>query len=151
MIYKISKGILLLFILVSCTSPQKQYTLTEFELLRNRDFNDSWKFSKDSISGAEQPGFNDSGWRNVELPHDWTIENNMKPISDQQISIFSKKSPGGASTGHVLGGTAWYRKTFFIGREDKDRIFHLAFDGVYMITDVWVNGIKAGSHYYGYT
>jgi beta-galactosidase len=151
MIYKISKRILLLFMLVSCASPQKQFTLTEFELLRNRDFNDSWKFSADSVPGAEQPGFNDSGWRNVELPHDWTIENNMKPISDQQISIFSKKSPGGASTGHVLGGTAWYRKTFFIGREDKDRIFHLAFDGVYMITDVWVNGIKAGSHYYGYT
>jgi len=93
MICKISKGVLLLFILVSCTSPQKPYSLADFELLRNRDFNNGWKFSTDSISGAEQPGFNDSGWRNVELPHDWTIENNLKPIINQQVGIFSKKTP----------------------------------------------------------
>ena len=83
----------MLFILVSCTSPQKPYSLADFELLRNRDFNNGWKFSTDSISGAEQPGFNDSGWRNVELPHDWTIENNLKPIINQQVGIFSKKTP----------------------------------------------------------
>ena len=38
------------------------------------DFNDDWKFSLGDIAGAENPAFDDSGWRELELPHDWAVE-----------------------------------------------------------------------------
>lgn len=151
MIFQISKWFLLFSILVSCSYPQRKNSLNQFEHLRNREFNDGWKFSSDSIAGAEQPEFNDSAWQTVELPHDWSIENRAQSVSDERVGIFSRKSPGGQSTGHIPGGSAWYRKTFFIDSSDQDKIFNLNFDGVYMLADIWVNGTKAGSHFYGYT
>ena len=54
-------------------------------------------------------------------------------------------------TGYTIGGTAWYRKEFTIDSKDKDKIVYLQFDGVYMNSDVWVNGKHAGNHPYGYT
>ena len=64
MIYQITKWFISLSILVSFTYPQKQNTLHQFEHHRNRDFNDGWKFFSDSVTGAEQPEFNDSAWKN---------------------------------------------------------------------------------------
>jgi beta-galactosidase len=54
-------------------------------------------------------------------------------------------------TGYFIGGTAWYRKRFTIGKDDKDKIAYLQFDGVYMNSDVWINGKHLGNHPYGYT
>ena len=59
-------------------------------------------------------------------------------------------SPGGASTGHVLGGTGWYRKHFTDPRGRRQTV-SVSFDGVYMDAEVWVNGQSLGSHPYGYT
>ncbi|MCE5185994.1 MAG: DUF4982 domain-containing protein [Planctomycetaceae bacterium] len=58
-------------------------------------------------------------------------------------------SQGGASTGHVVGGTAWYRKHFFLNEPGK--LIGVRFDGVYMNADVWINGHHLGNHPYGYT
>ncbi|MGO9202231.1 MAG: sugar-binding domain-containing protein [Limisphaerales bacterium] len=60
-------------------------------------------------------------------------------------------SPGGASTGHVLGGTGWYRKHFRLEPADAGKAVSVRFDGVYMDAEVWVNGQSLGSHPYGYT
>ncbi len=60
-------------------------------------------------------------------------------------------SPGGASTGHVLGGTGWYRKHFRLDPADKGKRVSVRFDGVYMDADVWLNGQSLGNHPYGYT
>ena len=54
-------------------------------------------------------------------------------------------------TGYTVGGTAWYRKLFTIGKADKDKIAYLQFEGVYMNSDVWINGKHIGNHPYGYT
>ncbi len=50
-----------------------------------------------------------------------------------------------------MGGTAWYRKHFKINRSDAGKTITIRFDGVYMETEIWVNGHKAGEHVYGYT
>jgi beta-galactosidase len=61
------------------------------------------------------------------------------------------QSEGGASTGHVLGGTGWYRKHFTLTPADNGKRVAVRFDGVYMNADFWVNGQLLGNHPYGYT
>src|SRR5438477_3490344 len=121
---------------------------------RIRDFDSDWRFMRDSIAGAEQPGFDDSKWRVLDLPHDWSIEDLPEQIPGKTIGPFSKESEGalnGRSTGHVVGGTGWYRKTFTLDPASKNKLISVYFEGAYMETDVWVNGNYTGSHKHGYT
>ena len=60
-------------------------------------------------------------------------------------------SQGGAATGHVLGGTGWYRRHFRLSPADAGKTVSVRFDGVYMDADVWLNGQHLGNHPYGYT
>jgi beta-galactosidase len=117
---------------------------------RDRIFNEGWKFIRDSLSGAEQPGYDDSKWLALDLPHDWSMMDLPGEDTEDQIGPFSKSS-GHPSTGFVLGGTAWYRKHFKLERADAGKTVILRFDGVYMESEVWVNGKPAGNHVYGYT
>jgi beta-galactosidase len=61
------------------------------------------------------------------------------------------ESKGGASTGHVVGGTGWYRKHFKLTSAEQGKRVAVRFDGVYMNADFWINGQPLGSHPYGYT
>jgi len=115
---------------------------------RDRLFDYGWKFQRGDAPGAEQPSFDDSAWRRLDLPHDWSIEDSPGPES---IGPFSRQSPGGPPTGHVLGGTGWYRKSFVLDQSDAGKTVEIVFDGVYMESDVWINGRHAGMHPYGYT
>ena len=114
-------------------------------------FNTNWKFFRGDTTDAQQPAFNDEQWRILDLPHDWSIEDLPGKPSEEQIGPFSKESPGGTSTGYVIGGKGWYRKHFTLDRSDSIKTAVLIFDGVYMESDVWVNGKHAGFHAYGYT
>ena len=118
---------------------------------RELNFNSGWKFIRADIPGAENPEFDDSGWRTLHLPHDYSIEDLPEKEGVKQIGPFSEESEGGISTGHVVGGTAWYRKHFTLDEADAGKIFKILFDGVYMNTDVWLNGHHLGNHPYGYT
>jgi beta-galactosidase len=119
---------------------------------RYRMFNAEWKFVRDSLIGAEQPTFIDSEWMIVDLPHDFSIMDLPGDDGPDQIGPFSKSSPGGGrSPGNVLGGTGWYRKHFILDKSDEGKTVVLSFDGVYMETEVWVNGRSVGVHKYGYT
>ena len=60
-------------------------------------------------------------------------------------------SPGGKHTGYVLGGVGWYRKQFKLAAANRDKSVSVRFDGVYMDSDVWINGVHLGNHPYGYT
>jgi beta-galactosidase len=124
----------------------------EISIHRDRLFNSGWKFVRDSIPGAEQPDFDDSKWMTVDLPHDYSIMDLPGDNGTDQIGPFSKKSPGnGNSTGHVIGGTGWYRKSFTLDKADGGKTVIINFDGVYMESEVWVNGKNAGIHKNGYT
>jgi beta-galactosidase len=141
--------IVLVTVLIAFSCNQKS---KESALQRERLFDSEWRFIRDSVAGAEQPGYDDSQWRLLDLPHDWSIED--LPAGDSIIGPFSKKSGGpmnGASTGHTIGGTGWYRKSFTLNNDDKDKLISVYFEGAYMETDVWVNGNYIGNHKHGYT
>jgi beta-galactosidase len=109
-------------------------------------FDSNWSFHLGGAQGAESPGFDDSHWRKLDLPHDWSIEdlpNTSSPFNPNAISQVN----GGFTT----GGTAWYRKAFTLRPEQKGKRIVIQFDGVYMNAEVWVNGQSVGSHPYGYT
>lgn len=117
---------------------------------RNLDFNPGWKFIKDDIQGGDNPNYNDSEWRLVDLPHDWSVED--YPIKDMDHSgPFNKNLPMGQDVGYLAGGTGWYRKELVIEQKNAGREVILNFDGVQSEMTLWVNGHKAGHHVYGYT
>ena len=134
----------LVFLFNSCSS--KVETLP-----RTVCFDDGWRFIKDNPLKAEDPSFDDSTWRLLDLPHDWSIEDLPNQIKDSIVGPFSKASVCKMGTGNTVGGTAWYRKTFKVDQSNKNKVVYLQFDGVYMNSDVWVNGKHAGNHPYGYT
>jgi beta-galactosidase len=104
---------------------------------------DSWRFhlgEPAAQSAAAQPGFDDSRWSQVMLPHDWSI--GLAPDS---------KAPGEGNVGFFPTGSAWYRHSFKAHDSWKNRRVSLRFDGVYMNASVWVNGKLLGTHPYGYT
>jgi len=133
-----------LVLLISC-SPQKQSVNREIA------FNNDWKFIRSNVANAQNVAFDDSGWRMLDLPHDYSIEDLPEKEGVKQIGPFSEESAGGSSTGHVVGGTAWYRKHFTINKDDEGKIIKVLFDGVYMNADFWINGNHLGNHPYGYT
>lgn len=102
-------------------------------------FNDGWLFSLADDSLAARPEFVDSGWRKLNLPHDWAIEGD-----------FSQDNPSGTGGGALPGGVGWYRKTFVAENKDKGKHFRIEFDGVYMNSEVFVNGTCLGKRPYGY-
>lgn len=102
-------------------------------------FNDGWLFSLADDSLAARPEFVDSGWRKLNLPHDWAIEGD-----------FSQDNPSGTGGGALPGGVGWYRKTFVAENKDKGKHFRIEFDGVYMNSEVFINGTCLGKCPYGY-
>ena len=103
------------------------------------DFNKGWKFSSGNDSSAVDPGYNDSQWRSLSLPHDWSIE-----------SDFIKDAPATNQGGSLPGGIGWYRKTFTLPVAAKDKIVSIDFDGIYKNSEVWINGHYLGKRPYGY-
>ena len=147
---KIFSVLISVCLLIECSGQKKTLAFND----RVRDFDAHWHFIKDSIPGAEQIAFDDSKWRVLDLPHDWSIEDLPEQIPGKTIGPFSQASEGannGASTGHGVGGTGWYRKTFTLNPDDKDKLVSIYFEGAYTETDVWVNGNHVGDHKHGYT
>jgi beta-galactosidase len=64
---------------------------------------------------------------------------------------FESTSPGGSGAGYLDGGIGWYRKEFKLPEDIKDKRVFIEFDGVYMNSDVWINGVHLGNRPYGYS
>ncbi len=109
-------------------------------------FDNNWSFYRGGAQGAEQPSFDDSKWRKVDLPHDWSIED--LPGTSSPFNRTAISQIGG---GFTTGGTGWYRKTFTIPVTQKGKRIIIQFDGVYMNPTVFINGQNIGQHPYGYT
>ena len=109
-------------------------------------FDEGWKFHLGNFQMASNSNFDDSNWRNVDLPHDWSIEDIAGTSSP-----FNSDAVGQTSTAFTVGGTAWYRKSFMIDSAATGKKIHIQFDGIYMNTEVWLNGKKLGENPYGYT
>lgn len=131
---------------------------------RTRPFNDDWRFHRGDVSGADATALDDSAWRTVGVPHDWSIED-LQPVSQQAgDAIWTGGTPplrtgpfdvyqseGQGATGWTVGGVGWYRKTFDKPLVASDGKAELRFEGVYTNCDVWMNGVYLGNHPYGYT
>ena len=109
-------------------------------------FDSDWKFHRGGAQFADQPGFDDSSWRKLDLPHDWSIED-----LPGTASPFNRDAISQVSGGFTTGGTGWYRKTFILPVEQKNKRIVLLFEGIYMNSEIWINSNSLGSHPYGYT
>ena len=116
------------------------FVSTEPSPRRIERFTREWKFHLGDIQGGQEPGFEDSGWRVLDLPHDWSIE-----------GAFSESHPATPGGGALPGGIGWYRKSFTLLRADSGRSAFIDFDGVYRNSEVWINGHYLGKRPYGYS
>ncbi|NME70130.1 glycoside hydrolase family 2 TIM barrel-domain containing protein [Flammeovirga aprica] len=103
------------------------------------NFNKDWKFKLNENRGAEFSEYNDKDWRELNLPHDWSIEGE-----------YDEKHPMGGQCGYLPAGIGWYRKTIEVPEEWKGKAVRIAFDGVFMNSTVWANGRKLGTRPYGW-
>ncbi|MFG2357115.1 glycoside hydrolase family 2 TIM barrel-domain containing protein [Streptomyces sp. NPDC048521] len=111
---------------------------------------DGWRFSLADPGGitdptgahadAAAPGYDDSAWREVAVPHDWSIE--QTPTTDHGTT---------SGTGFFPGGLGWYRLAFTLPPAFAGKRISVEFDGVYMDSYVYCNGTEVGRHPYGYT
>ena len=99
-----------------------------------------WRFHLGECSAARARDFDDSNWRMLDLPHDWSIE--APP---------DRNHPAGACGGFYRGGVGWYRRRLDIPRSLGDRRVLVEFDGAYMNSEVWCNGAFVGARPYGYS
>ena len=108
--------------------------------LRKQSFDDSWKFSLGDTAAAGSKDFDDKSWRNLDLPHDWSIEGELDP-----------KNPTKGAGGYFPAGVGWYRKSFKVPLEWKGKSISIYFGGVYMSSEVFINGRSLGIRPYGYS
>ena len=125
--------LLLFLVLGGCTSAER---VTDN---RRQDFTADWTFHLGDDSAASRPDYDDTAWRILHLPHDWAIEGE-----------FSKDNPSGTGGGALPGGIGWYRKTFTVDKADEGKRLYIDFDGVYMNSEVFINGHSLGLRPYGY-
>ena len=100
-------------------------------------FNFGWKFQPGDIADAQDPGFNDAGWRPLDLPHDFQIEQPWDKTASR-------------GRGFKAMGIGWYRKTFKADAAWTGKRILLDFEGIMLHGDVWLNGKKIGGTDYGY-
>ncbi|MBG0858005.1 MAG: DUF4982 domain-containing protein [Bacteroidales bacterium] len=98
-----------------------------------------WRFMPGDHQNASEAGFDDRAWRLLDLPHDWSIEGTV-----------NRDAPTLGSGGYLPAGAGWYRKHLVIRKEDLRMSHRILFDGVYMNSDVWINGKHLGNYPFGY-
>ncbi len=116
--------------MASCGSQDKVRDIVDFDF--------GWKFSLEADSTASSATYDDSAWRSIYLPHDWSIEGE-----------FNETNPATAGGGALPGGYGVYRKHFKSPDLNGKRVF-ICFDGVYWQSTVYINGKKAGFRPNGY-
>ncbi|MHC4505934.1 MAG: sugar-binding domain-containing protein, partial [Planctomycetota bacterium] len=99
-----------------------------------------WRFVLGDVPAARARDFDDSAWRRLDLPHDWSIE-----------ATPDRGNPAGAAGGFYPGGVGWYRRSLDVPRDLAGRRVLVEFDGAYMNSEVWCNGAFVGRRPYGYS
>ena len=110
--------------------------------------NGGWRFNPGDVLDGESPDLDDSGWRLLDLPHDWSIEGQFKHLREETGK--SAEDPD-HNIGYLPGGTGWYRKSFYALNDFADKVVMVQFDGIYRNSSVWINGHHLGERPYGYS
>jgi beta-galactosidase len=114
----------------------------DFDFLRSRCL-----VKAGEARGAAAPGFDDSKWRAVDVPHDFVIELPLDPNGDKELADHGFHAIG---PDHPESSVGWYRRSFDIPESDLGRRLTIEFDGVFRDSVVWVNGFRMGRHSSGY-
>jgi beta-galactosidase len=134
-------------LLVAAPGSAKTDAAAAFGLGRRQSFDADWRFQLSNDSGLELAALDDGGWRKVDLPHDWSIED--LPSGQGIVGPFDEMAIGGVATGFSIGGEGWYRKSFHLAPLPGGHV-EIHFEGVYRNCDVWLNGHFLGNHPSGY-
>ena len=103
------------------------------------DLDRGWKFQLGDSAQASKAGFDDQAWRTLDVPHDWAFE-----------APYARNGAQKANGGYKPGGIGWYRKSFELPDSFAGKRVSIRFDGVYMNSEVWLNGKSLGKRPYGY-
>lgn len=122
-------GIVMMVLLAACACRAERLS-----------FDEGWRFALCDPQGAERADFDDSDWRLLDVPHDWSIEGE-----------YDRRHPMGGACGYLPAGIGWYRKTVPISAEWKRKHVQISFDGICMNSMVWVNGKKLAERPYGWS
>jgi len=104
-----------------------------------QSFDAGWRFLQVDEKGAEQRACDDSQWRKLDVPHDWSIE-----------GPFARTNKTGGAGAWLPSGVGWYRKHFTLPKEQQGKRVYIEFDGVMQNGEVWINGISLGKRPNGY-
>lgn len=96
-----------------------------------------WYFHLGDLEGGEKQGVDYSAWRNLDVPHDWTIEAGYSETNRRENAF-------------LPGGIAWYKKEIEWRPEWEGKKVYIEFDGVYKNSTVWMNGVRVGHRPQGY-
>ncbi len=126
------KRISRLLIYVCCLTT---FTLAQEFLQHRSSFKlEKWKFYKGEIHSAESAGIIDeTGWQEVSVPHTWNAQD---VLTDGP---------------RYYQGVGWYRTSFSVQRDEKNKRFFVRFEGVSLVADVFLNDHYLGSHKGGYS
>ncbi len=106
---------------------------------KTENIDDGWQFHLGDVENGEKPGVNTSSWRDVSLPHDWSIEGE-----------YSQDHGTDWQSGYLPTGIGWYRKVFNWEPGWKGKNIKIHFEGIYLNSDVWINGHHLGHRPNGY-
>lgn len=101
-------------------------------------FNRDWLFEYSDAADYARADYDDSAWKPVRLPHDWSVDYPVK-----------ENNPAGAGGGYAECGISWYRKHFEYTGDSRRAAF--VFDGVFADCDIYLNGKRIGGNGYGYS
>ena len=119
-----------------------------------QNFNFGWRFHAGDVEGAQAAAFDDSGWQEIVVPHDFQIYQPwVAPAADEKADnsdIASNVKSRLSSRGFKEMGIGWYRKTFTPADSLKGKRILLDFEGIMLVGDVYLNGERIGGTEYGY-
>lgn len=125
---------LLGLVVIACSTPKKELAQ------RKQLFDNDWRFHLGDSLDFSSSNYEDSNWRSLDLPHDWSIEHEPDSLN-----------PSKGDGGFYPAGIGWYRKSFEVPSSWKNKKVLIYFEGVYMNAEVFINGKKLGIQPYGYT
>ncbi len=129
------KNLSLLLIIISLFIPN--FIQPQVSFGKPENINDGWSFILEDKKEAQVATFDDSKWRKVDLPHDWSVKGQLSPAL-------------ASATGYLPGGIGWYRKSISIPVNKNGEKIYIYFEGVYNRSEVYINGQLLGKRPNGY-
>lgn len=133
-------ALLILLVNQSCISQFKKHEVFEPKISNQESFDFNWKFVLGDFPEASESGFDDSNWRKLNVPHDFSIEH-----------PFDSTNTTNSGGGFAYSGIGWYRKHFTLDKSTINQKVHILFEGIYRNSEVWINGHHLGLRPYGYS